>query len=78
MANYASVLQAVRTIITPAPDGLGISARGVTVSTVGLVPAMRKLAEEHLPVTLAVSLHAPMTRCAMSCARSTPAGRSQR
>ncbi|HML50974.1 MAG TPA: 23S rRNA (adenine(2503)-C(2))-methyltransferase RlmN [Propionicimonas sp.] len=59
MANYASVLQAVRTIITPAPDGLGISARGVTVSTVGLVPAMRKLAEEHLPVTLAVSLHAP-------------------
>lgn len=59
LANYASVLQAVRTIISPVPDGLGISARGVTISTVGLVPAMRKLAEEQLPVTLAVSLHAP-------------------
>lgn len=59
LANYASVLQAVRTIISPVPDGLGISARGVTISTVGLVPAMRKLADEQLPVTLAVSLHAP-------------------
>ena len=44
---------------TPAPDGLGISARGVTVSTVGLVPAIDKLTAEGLPVTLAVSLHAP-------------------
>ena len=44
---------------TPRPDGLGISARGVTVSTVGLVPAIDKLAAEGLPVTLAVSLHAP-------------------
>lgn len=59
LANYASVLQAVRSIIAPAPDGLGISARGVTISTVGLVPAMRKLADEGLAVTLAVSLHAP-------------------
>lgn len=59
LANYASVLQAVRTIVTAAPDGLGISARGVTISTVGLVPAIRKLAQEQLPVTLAVSLHAP-------------------
>ena len=42
-----------------APDGLGISARGVTVSTVGLVPAIDKLAAERLAVTLAVSLHAP-------------------
>lgn len=59
LANYASVLQAVRSIVAPAPDGLGISARGVTISTVGLVPAMRKLADEGLAVTLAVSLHAP-------------------
>ncbi|MEC8504490.1 MAG: 23S rRNA (adenine(2503)-C(2))-methyltransferase RlmN, partial [Actinomycetota bacterium] len=41
------------------PEGLGMSARGVTVSTVGLVPRIRELAEEGLPVTLAVSLHAP-------------------
>jgi 23S rRNA (adenine2503-C2)-methyltransferase len=59
LANYNAVLRAVRTMIAPAPEGLGISARGVTVSTVGLVPGIRKLAAEGLPVTLAVSLHAP-------------------
>jgi 23S rRNA (adenine2503-C2)-methyltransferase len=53
------VVGAVRRMIAPAPDGLGMSARGITVSTVGLVPAMRKLAGEGLPVTLALSLHAP-------------------
>ena len=36
-----------------------MSARGVTVSTVGLVPAIDKLAAEDIPVTLALSLHAP-------------------
>ncbi|MBO4272388.1 23S rRNA (adenine(2503)-C(2))-methyltransferase RlmN, partial [Microbispora triticiradicis] len=59
MANYKAVIGAVRRLVDPAPEGLGISARGVTVSTVGLVPAIGKLAEEGLPVTLAVSLHAP-------------------
>lgn len=59
MANYRRVVDAVRRITAPAPDGLGISARGVTVSTVGLVPAIDKLAAESLPVTLAVSLHCP-------------------
>lgn len=59
MANYKAVLTAVRTITAPTPNGLGISARGVTVSTVGLVPRIRQLATEGLPVTLAVSLHAP-------------------
>ncbi len=59
LANYNVVVAAVRRMITPAPDGLGMSARGITVSTVGLVPAMRKLAGEGLPVTLALSLHAP-------------------
>ena len=59
MANYKAVLAAVRTITAPAPNGLGISARGVTISTVGLVPRIRQLADEGLPVTLAVSLHAP-------------------
>ena len=59
MANYKAVMAAVRTITAPTPNGLGISARGVTVSTVGLVPRIRQLAAEGLPVTLAVSLHAP-------------------
>lgn len=59
LANYAAVLGAVRRIVEPAPDGLGISARNVTVSTVGLVPAIDKLAAEGVPVTLALSLHAP-------------------
>jgi 23S rRNA (adenine2503-C2)-methyltransferase len=59
LANYKRVVAAVRRITEPSPDGLGISARGVTVSTVGLVPAIDKLAAEGLPVTLAVSLHTP-------------------
>jgi 23S rRNA (adenine2503-C2)-methyltransferase len=57
LANYARVLAAVRRITEPA--GFGISARSVTVSTVGLAPAIRKLADERLGVTLALSLHAP-------------------
>jgi len=59
LANYGRVVSAVRRIIDQAPDGLGISRRSVTVSTVGLVPAIRRLAAEDLAVTLAVSLHAP-------------------
>jgi 23S rRNA (adenine2503-C2)-methyltransferase len=59
LANYKRVVEAVRRITEPAPSGLGISARGVTVSTVGLVPAIDKLAAEGIPVTLAVSLHTP-------------------
>jgi 23S rRNA (adenine2503-C2)-methyltransferase len=59
MANYKALMGAVRRITSAAPEGLGISARGVTVSTVGLVPRMRQLATEGLPVTLALSLHAP-------------------
>ena len=59
LANYASVLTAVRALTAPVPGGLGISQRSVTVSTVGLVPAIRRLAAEQLSVRLAVSLHAP-------------------
>ena len=59
LANYKAVIGAVRRLTDQAPDGLGMSARGVTVSTVGLVPRMRQLAEEGIPVTLALSLHAP-------------------
>lgn len=59
LANYKAVLGAIRTLIAPSPNGFGMSARGITVSTVGLVPQINRLAGERLPVTLAVSLHAP-------------------
>jgi 23S rRNA (adenine2503-C2)-methyltransferase len=59
LANYNRVLGAVRRLTDPAPDGLGLSQRSVVVSTVGLVPAIHRLAGEGLQVTLAVSLHAP-------------------
>jgi len=59
LANYKAALGAIRRITDPAPDGLGMSARGITMSTVGLVPAVDKLAGEGIPVTLALSLHAP-------------------
>jgi len=58
LANYKAVMAAVRALVAPAPLGFGLSARHVTVSTVGLVPAIDKLAAEGVPVTLAVSLHA--------------------
>jgi 23S rRNA (adenine2503-C2)-methyltransferase len=59
LANYASVVAAVRRMTDPVPDGMGISQRSITVSTVGLVPAINRLAAEGLSVRLAVSLHAP-------------------
>ncbi|QNE89770.1 23S rRNA (adenine(2503)-C(2))-methyltransferase RlmN [Corynebacterium incognita] len=59
LANYKRVVQAVRQITAPAPFGFGISMRNVTVSTVGVAPAIRKLADEDLSCTLAVSLHTP-------------------
>ncbi|OYX54387.1 MAG: 23S rRNA (adenine(2503)-C(2))-methyltransferase RlmN [Micrococcales bacterium 32-70-13] len=59
LANYNRVMDAVRTMVEPQPNGLGMSARHITVSTVGLVPAILKLAEEKVPVTFALSLHAP-------------------
>ncbi|SIS11038.1 23S rRNA (adenine(2503)-C(2))-methyltransferase RlmN [Williamsia sterculiae] len=59
LANYRRVIDAVRKITAPAPEGFGISQRSVTVSTVGLAPAIRRLADEGMSVTLAVSLHCP-------------------
>ena len=59
LANYNAVIRTVRNITDPNPDGLGISARSVTVSTVGLVNGIEKLTEEGVSVTLAVSLHTP-------------------
>jgi len=54
MANYDRVWPAVCRL----HDDLGLSARHLTVSTVGIVPGIRRLAGEALPVNLAVSLHA--------------------
>lgn len=54
--NYESLLQFL-TMLTD-ENGLHISARNVTVSTCGIVPQMRRLAEEKLQITLALSLHA--------------------
>ena len=59
LANYKRVVSAVRQITAAGPHGFGISQRGVTVSTVGLAPAIRRLADEELSVRLAVSLHTP-------------------
>ena len=59
LANYKRVKETVAQIVAPSPQGFGISARNVTVSTVGLAPAIRKLADEQMNVTLAVSLHTP-------------------
>lgn len=52
--NYDAVLSAIRGIM----EDVGIGARHISVSTVGLVPMIRRFAEERLQVTLAVSLHA--------------------
>jgi 23S rRNA (adenine2503-C2)-methyltransferase len=54
LANYDTTWAAVHRL----HDDLGLSARRITISTVGVAPAMRRLAHEDLPVTLAVSLHA--------------------
>jgi 23S rRNA (adenine2503-C2)-methyltransferase len=55
LANYDAVWSSIEHL----HDAAGVSARRITVSTVGVVPGMRRLATERLPVTLAVSLHAP-------------------
>lgn len=55
--NYDNVLQALR--ILNSSEGFNLGARHMTVSTVGLVPAIRKLSQEQLQVNLAISLHAP-------------------
>jgi len=59
LANYNRVAAALHRLTEPVPAGLGLAQRSITLSTVGLVPAMHRLADEGLHVTLAVSLHAP-------------------
>ena len=57
LANYGATVAAVKALNDP--DRFNISARHITVSTVGLPTAIRRLATEELPITLAISLHAP-------------------
>jgi 23S rRNA (adenine2503-C2)-methyltransferase len=59
LANYNRLAAALHRLVDPTPAGLGLSQRAITVSTVGLVPGIGRLADEGLNVTLAVSLHAP-------------------
>ncbi|MCC6320266.1 MAG: 23S rRNA (adenine(2503)-C(2))-methyltransferase RlmN [Phycisphaerales bacterium] len=60
LANFANVTRAIRTLNAAPPHGMGIGARKITVSTVGLPKAIERLAAElDIPVTLALSLHAP-------------------
>jgi 23S rRNA (adenine2503-C2)-methyltransferase len=54
LANYNRVREAIRRMV----EVMGISARSITVSTVGMVPGIKRLAEEPWPVYLAISLHA--------------------
>jgi len=56
LANLEATIASVRWLNDP--EGFNLSARGITVSTVGLVPAIERLADLGLPLTLAVSLHA--------------------
>lgn len=57
LANYKVLIKVLRHLVDP--KGFGISARALTVSTVGLAPKIRDLMAAKIPVTLAVSLHAP-------------------
>ncbi|MBI2870050.1 MAG: 23S rRNA (adenine(2503)-C(2))-methyltransferase RlmN [Chloroflexi bacterium] len=56
LLNYAAVWSAVETL--NAPEGFGLGARNITISTSGIVPGIKRLAGEKLEVNLAVSLHA--------------------
>jgi 23S rRNA (adenine2503-C2)-methyltransferase len=56
LANYAATIRSLRLLTDP--RGFGFSPRRITVSTVGLVPAIERLAREKLRVNLAISLHA--------------------
>jgi 23S rRNA (adenine2503-C2)-methyltransferase len=56
LANYDNVIKAIR--IMNAEWGLGIGVRHITISTVGIIDGIRKLAHEGLKINLAISLHA--------------------
>ena len=73
LANYEGTLRFLRLLNDP--EGLNISLRNISLSTCGLVPEIGRLAEEGLPVTLSISLHAPsdsIRRQLMPIARRYP------
>jgi 23S rRNA (adenine2503-C2)-methyltransferase len=55
--NYENVIKAIRSINSP--EGLHIGARRITISTCGIIPGIKRLANEGLQIELSVSLHAP-------------------
>ncbi len=57
LANYGATWQAIETLADPA--GYNLGARRITLSTVGLVPGIQRMASEGAPINLAISLHAP-------------------
>jgi len=57
LANYDALRQAIEMLNSP--DGFGLSARSMTISTSGLIPGIKRLSGEKLQVGLAISLHAP-------------------
>ena len=57
LENYENVLEFIR--LAHDPDILNLSYRGITLSTCGIVSQIYRLADENLPITLAISLHAP-------------------
>ena len=70
--NYDNVIKALHAINNP--DGLNIGFRHITLSTCGLVPGIKRLTEEGIPITLALSLHASTDearRKVMPAARAT-------
>lgn len=58
LLNTEEVIQSIKTII----KSVKIGARHITISTSGIVPGIKRLAKENLPITLALSLHAPDTK----------------
>ncbi len=57
LVNFDAVWRAIESLVSP--DLLGLGARRITISTSGIVPGIKRLAQEKLQVNLAVSLHAP-------------------
>ena len=76
MVNYRNVVAALHRLVDPAPEGFGLSARAITVSTVGLVPLIRRLAGEGCRSRSPCPSTPPTTSCATSSSPLTPGGRS--
>lgn len=55
--NYDNVIKFIE--LVSAPDGLNISPRNISLSTCGIVPKIKELADKDLPIVLTISLHAP-------------------